>query len=83
MLLVLLNKIVLLLSYLDPSIQTEDEGSGRGVQGFNPLAMESLGGWPEVGEREVIWPGTSLAGQTGQLDQIAISRLFQKLFVLI
>ena len=50
---------------------------------FIPLAPESLGGWHEVGEKEVRKLGSALARQTGQVEEVAISRLFQKLSILL
>ena len=50
---------------------------------FIPLALESLGGWHGVGETEVRKLGSALARQTGQVEGICISRLFQKLSILL
>ena len=50
---------------------------------FTPLAVETLGGWHQVGEAELRKLGAALARQTGQEDSMATSHLFQKLSVLL
>ena len=50
---------------------------------FIPLALESLGGWHKAAVGEVKKLGCALARHTGQEEGVAISRLFQRLAVLL
>ena len=51
---------------------------------FIPLqAVESLRGWHGVGEKKARKLGSALARQTGQVEGVCITRLFQKLSILL
>ena len=50
---------------------------------FIPLALESLGGWHQAPVGEVKKLGSALARYTGQEEGLAVSRLFQRLAILL
>ena len=71
---------------LDTRLQPEDEGHSRGHRqgvAFLPLAVESYGGWHEMGAREVERLGAALARQSGQEEDEAVRHLWGKLGILL
>ena len=50
---------------------------------FLPLAVESYGGWHEMGAREVERLGAALARQSGQEEDEAVRHLWGKLGILL
>ena len=50
---------------------------------FIPLPVETLGGWHEAATLQVTKLGTALARQTGLEESVEVSRLFQRLSLLL
>ena len=59
-----------------------DACAGAGIA-FIPMPVETMGGWHEAAVNQIRKIGSSLARHTGQEDLTTISRLFQRLSVLL